>query len=155
MNAIGEAVERDPTHGERIHFTVIRSDPTTADALSEAAKNIAHTVDAAAIICFTASGSTARRVARERPGVPLMVLTPNLETARRAGLLWGAYAVHTKDVESFEEMVAKAKRMALRHGLAVAGDRVIIIAGVPFKTPGSTNVLHVVRIIGDELRDYI
>ena len=84
-----------------------------------------------------------------------MVLTPNLETARRAGLLWGAYAVHTKDVESFEEMVAKAKRMALRHGLAVAGDRVIIIAGVPFKTPGSTNVLHVVRIIGDELRDYI
>ena len=155
MNAICEAVERDPTHGERIHFTVIRSDPTTADALSEAAKNIAHTVDAAAIICFTASGSTARRVARERPGVPLMVLTPNLETARRAGLLWGAYAVHTKDVESFEEMVAKAKRMALRHGLAVAGDRVIIIAGVPFKTPGSTNVLHVVRIIGDELRDYI
>ncbi|WP_010160914.1 MULTISPECIES: pyruvate kinase [unclassified Sphingomonas] len=154
MNAIGEAVEKDPTHGDRIHFTQIHSDPTTADALAEAAKNIAHTVDAAAIICFTASGSTARRVARERPGVPLMVLTPNIETARRAGLLWGAYAVHTKDVDSFEAMVAKAKRMALRHTLAKAGDRVIIIAGVPFKTPGSTNVLHVVRIIGDELKDY-
>ncbi|WP_242138675.1 pyruvate kinase [Sphingomonas sp. TREG-RG-20F-R18-01] len=154
MNAIGEAVEKDSTYGERIHFTQIHSDPTTADALAEAAKNIAHTVDAAAIICFTASGSTARRVARERPGVPLMVLTPNIETARRAGLLWGAYAVYTKDVDSFEAMVAKAKRMALRHTLAKAGDRVIIIAGVPFKTPGSTNVLHVVRIIGDELKDY-
>jgi pyruvate kinase len=154
MNAIGEAVEKDPTHGDRIHFTQIHSDPTTADALSEAAKNIAHTVDAAAIICFTASGSTARRVARERPGVPLMVLTPNIETARRAGLLWGAYAVHTKDVDSFEAMVAKAKRMALRHRIAKAGDRLIIIAGVPFKTPGSTNVLHVVRIVGDELKDY-
>ena len=154
MNAIGEAVERDPTHGDRIHFTVIRSDPTTADALAEAAKNIAHTVGAAAIICFTASGSTARRVARERPGVPLMVLTPKIETARRAGLLWGAYAIHTKDVDSFEAMVAKAKRMALRHKLAKAGDRVILIAGVPFKTPGSTNVLHVVRIVGDELKGY-
>ena len=154
MNAIGEAVERDPTHGDRIHFTVIRSDPTTADALAEAAKNIAHTVGAVAIVCFTSSGSTARRVARERPGVPVIVLTPRMETARRLGLLWGAYAIHTKDVDSFEEMVAKSKRMALRHGLAKAGDRVILMAGVPFKTPGSTNVLHVVRIVGDELKGY-
>ena len=154
MNAIGEAVESDPAHGDRIHFTVIRSDPTTADALSESAKNIARTIDAKAIVCFTSSGSTARRIARERPAVPIMVLTPKMETARRSGLLWGAYAVHTRDVESFEEMVAKAKRMVLRHHLAEAGDRVIVMAGVPFKTPGSTNVLHVVRIIGDELKGY-
>jgi pyruvate kinase len=154
MNAIGEAVERDPMHGDRIHFTVIRSDPTTADAIAESAKTIAATVDAKAIICFTVSGSTARRVARERPSVPLMVLTPKLETARRLGLLWGAHAVHTKDVESFEEMVAKAKRMALRHHIASAGDRIILIAGVPFRTPGSTNVLHVVRLTGDELKGY-
>ncbi|MBN8808503.1 MAG: pyruvate kinase [Sphingomonas sp.] len=154
MNAIGEAVERDPMHGDRIHFTVVQSDPTTADALSEAAKNIARTIDAAAIVCFTSSGSTARRIARERPSVPLMVLTPKMETARRTGLLWGAYAVHTRDVDSFEDMVAKAKRMVLRHKLAAAGDRVIVMAGVPFKTPGSTNVLHVVRIVGDELKGY-
>ena len=154
MNAIGEAVERDPMHGDRMHFTEILSDPTTADALSEAAKTIAATIDAAAIICFTSSGSTARRVARERPGVPLLVLTPKLDTARRLGLLWGAHAVHTRDVESFEEMVAKAKRMALRHQVAKAGDRVIVIAGVPFRTPGSTNVLHVVRVTGDELKGH-
>ncbi|MDB5680651.1 MAG: pyruvate kinase [Sphingomonas bacterium] len=154
MNAIGEAVESDPMHGDRIHFTVVRSDPTTADALSEAAKNIARTVDAAAIVCFTSSGSTARRIARERPGVPILVLTPRMDTARRSGLLWGAYAVHTRDVDSFEDMVAKAKRMVLRHHLAKAGDRVIVMAGVPFKTPGSTNVIHVVRIVGDELKGY-
>ena len=71
MNAIGDAVERDPMHGDRIHFTDTRPDPTTADALAEAAKNIAATVSATAIICFTSSGSTARRVARERPSVPL------------------------------------------------------------------------------------
>jgi len=154
MNSIGEAVERDPRHGDRVHFTVTRPDPTTADAIAEAAKQIARTVSASAIICFTTSGSTARRVARERPSVPVMVLTPKMETARRSGLLWGAYAVHTRDVDSFEEMVAKAKRMALRHHLAAAGDRVIVIAGVPFRTPGSTNVLHVVRIMGDELKNH-
>jgi len=154
MNAIADAVERDPAHGDRVHFTVMRPDPTTADALAEAAKNIAATVSAAAIIVFTSSGSTARRIARERPAVPILVLTPKLETARRTGLLWGAHAVHTRDVDSFEEMVAKAKRMALRHHIASAGDTVIICAGVPFGTPGSTNVLHVVRILGDELKGY-
>ena len=155
MNAIGISVEGDPMHGDRIHFTVMRPDPTTADALSEAAKQIAKTTSATAIICFTTSGSTARRIARERPSVPILVLTPSKETARRLGLLWGTHAVHTRDVESFEDMVGKAKRMALRTGIAKAGDRVIVMAGVPFRTPGSTNVLHVVRIIGDELKDYV
>ena len=154
MNAIGDAVERDPGHGDRIHFTVTKPDPTTADALAEAAKTIADTASASAIICYTTSGSTARRVARERPSVPILVLTPSTTTARRLGLLWGTHAVHTRDVESFEEMVAKAKRMALRHNIARAGDRVIVLAGVPFKTPGSTNVLHVVRLTGDELKGY-
>ncbi|WP_174296966.1 pyruvate kinase [Sphingomonas bacterium] len=154
MNAIGEAVELDPAHGDRIHFTVTKPDPTTADALAEAAAAIARTVSAKAIICFTTSGSTARRVARERPGVPVVVLTPRLETARRLGLLWGTYAIHTRDVSSFEEMVAKSKRMALRHGIAAAGDRIVLMAGVPFKTPGSTNVLHVTRMTGDELKGH-
>ncbi len=155
MNSIGISVEGDPMHGDRVHFTVMRPDPTTADALSEAAKQIAKTTSATAIICFTTSGSTARRIARERPSVPILVLTPSKDTARRLGLLWGTHAVHTRDVESFEDMVGKAKRMALRTGIAKAGDRVIVMAGVPFRTPGSTNVLHVVRIIGDELKDYV
>ena len=83
--------------------------------------------------------------------MPLLVLTPSLKTARKLGLLWGAHAVRTRDVSSFEEMVAKAKRMALRHRIAKGGDRIVIIAGVPFGTPGSTNVIHSVRLIGDEL----
>lgn len=154
MNAIGVSVENDPGHGDRIHFTAMTPDPTTADALAEAAARITNTVSAKAIICFTTSGSTARRIARERPAVPLLVLTPQLETARRLGLLWGTHAVHTRDVESFEEMVAKSKRMALRHGIAEAGNQVVLMAGVPFRTPGSTNVLHVTRIMGDELANY-
>ena len=154
MNAIGVSVEADPAHGDRMHFTVTKPDPTTADALAEAAKTIASTVEVAAIICFTTSGSTARRIARERPSVPILVLTPSADTARRLGLLWGCHAVRTRDVASFEEMVAKSKRIALRTGIAKGGDRVIVMAGVPFRTPGSTNVLHIVRITGDELKGY-
>ena len=153
MDSIARAVEADPEYQRRIHFTETPLEATTADALSAAAGQIASTVSATGIICFTTSGSTARRVSRERPMVPLLVLTPKLATARRLGLLWGAHAVHTRDVKSFEEMVGKSKRMALRHRTAQAGDRFVLMAGVPFGTPGATNVLHVVRLIGDELAD--
>ena len=154
MHQIALAVEGDPGYEARLHFTETLPDATTADALSEAAKEIADTVSASAIICFTLSGSSARRIARDRPTVPLLVLTPRLATARRTGLLWGAHSVVTRDIGSFEEMVAKAKRMALRHKLARAGDRIVIMAGVPFGTPGSTNVLHVQRLTGKELDGY-
>ncbi|MGE3747326.1 MAG: pyruvate kinase [Sphingomonadaceae bacterium] len=154
MDRIAQSVEADPTYYDRVHFTETRPDATTADALAEAARSIAATVSVSATICFTLSGSTARRVSRERPNVPLLILTPKLATARRLGLLWGAHAVRTKDVSSFEEMVAKSKRMALRHGFGNAGDRLVLMAGVPFGTPGSTNVLHVVRLIGDELKNH-
>ena len=154
MDRIAMTVEADPGYAARLHFTETKADPTTADALAGAAREIAITVGAKAIICFTSSGSTARRISRERPSVPLLLLTPKAETARRSGLLWGVHAVHTRDVDSFEDMVAKSKRMVLRHKLAVGGDRVVVMAGVPFGTPGSTNVLHVVRLTGDELKGH-
>ena len=103
---------------------------------------------------FTDSGSTARRVARERPQTPLMVLTPSTKTARKVALLWGAHAVTTRDIGSFEEMVAKGKRMALRHGFGEAGSKLIMVAGVPFGVPGATNLLHVVTLTGDELKEH-
>jgi pyruvate kinase len=114
MDRIAVAIEAGPGYQERLHFTETDPDPTTADALSEAAGQIARTVSAKAIICFTLSGSTARRITRERPDAPVLVLTPKIATARRMGLLWGSHAVRTRDVASFEEMVGKAKRMALR-----------------------------------------
>ena len=154
MDRIAISVENDHSYTERIHFTQTKADPTTADALSEAAFDIAKTVSAKAIICFTTSGSTGRRIARERPAVPLLILTPRVSTARQMGLTWGVHCVRTQDIASFEEMVGKAKRMALRHKIAKAGDQLIVMAGFPFGTPGSTNVLHVVRLAGDELKGY-
>jgi pyruvate kinase len=154
MDRIAQQVESDPDFFKRIHFTETPADATTADALAEASGRIADTVETSAIVCFTSSGSTARRISRERPSVPLLVLTASQQTARRLGLLWGAFAVRTRDIDSFEDMVAKGKRMALRYHLGSAGARLIMMAGVPFGTPGSTNVLHVVRLTGDELKGH-
>ena len=154
MDSIARSVEGDPDYFRRLHFTETHPDATTADALAEAAGDITGTIAADAIICFTFSGSTARRVARERANAPLLVLTPKKEAARRMGLLWGAHAVSTRDIGSFEEMIAKGKRMALRHGIGKAGSKLVMMAGVPFGTPGSTNVLHVATLTGDELRGY-
>ncbi len=154
MDRIAKSVESDPGYRARIRFTETKADATTADALSEAAGSVAQIIAADAILCFTFSGSTARRVSRERPEAPLLVLTPKLEAARRMGLLWGSHAVHTRDIGSFEEMIAKGKRMALRHGMGGAGAKLIMMAGVPFGTPGSTNVLHVATLTGDELKGH-
>jgi pyruvate kinase len=151
MHKIARQVERDEAYIERVRLLDTPPDSTTADALAHACMTVADTVPVSAITVFTGSGSTARRVARERPSVPMLVLTPSMRTARRLGLLWGAHAVATKDIGSFEEMIAKGKRMALRHGFAEAGSKLIALAGVPFGTPGSTNLLHVVTISGDEL----
>jgi pyruvate kinase len=151
MDRIASEVEADPGYAARVHFIETRPDPTTADALAEACASIARTVPIAGIIVFTGSGSTARRVARERPGAPMLVLTPSVSTARKVGLLWGAHAVATKDIGSFEEMIAKGKRMALRHAFGTAGSRLITLAGVPFGTPGATNLLHMVTLTGNEL----
>ena len=152
MHRIAIQVEADPGYQARVHFTEVMPDATTADALAQASAAIAETVAIAGIVVFTGSGSTARRVARERPGAPMLVLTPSPKTARRIALLWGAYPVVTRDIGSFEEMIAKGKRMALRHGFGSAGSKLIALAGVPFGTPGSTNLLHVVTLAGDELK---
>ena len=154
MDRIGRSVEADPVYSARIHFTETPAEATIADALSESAAQVVRILGARAMACYTSSGSTARRIARERAQVPTLAMTSSMKVARRLGLQWGVHAVHTRDVSSFEEMVGKAKRMVLRHHLAEAGDRVLIMAGVPFRTSGSTNVIHVVKLVGDELDSY-
>ena len=154
MDAIARTVEADPQYYARVHFTETATAPTTADAMSAAAAAITRTIAARAMVCFTISGSTARRAARERGAVPILCLTPVRATARRLGLVWGIHAVVTRDVAAFEAMVDKAKRMALRTKIAAGGDVLVLIAGVPFSTPGTTNVVHVVRLTGRELEGH-
>lgn len=152
MDSIARNVEQDPGYFARLHFTETHPDATSADAVAQASNTITETVHASSIVCFTSSGSTVRRVSRERPSAPILALTPLAVTARKMGLLWGVHAVRTKDIGSFEEMIGKAKRVAMRQKTASAGDKIIVLAGVPFGTPGSTNVIHIAKIVGDELK---
>ena len=113
------------------------------DAISAAAAQVAHTLSAAAIITYTTSGSTALRAARERPEVPILCLTSSARPRGAWPLVWGTHCVETSDVDSFSEMVDKACRIAREEGLAEPGQRLVITAGVPFGTPGATNVLRI------------
>jgi pyruvate kinase len=143
MNRIACRVQEDPLYYSILEGTRIEHEHTAPDAISAAACQVASMVDAAAIVSYTTSGATALRAARERPEAPILVLTSNLGTARRLAVLWGAHCVHTSDVKSFGDMVQKAVRIAHREKIADLGQRVVITAGVPFGTPGATNVLRV------------
>jgi pyruvate kinase len=143
MNRIASRVQEDPLYYSMLETTKIEHEHTTSDAISAAACQVARLVGAAAIVSYTTSGATALRAARERPEVPILVLTSSLSTARRLAVLWGAHCVHTSDVKSFSDMVQKAARMAHREKIAEIGQRVVITAGVPFGTPGATNILRI------------
>lgn len=153
MARIASTVEADPDYIRDHERRQMELAATAEDAISAAARQVAHTVRAAAIVTFTTSGSTALRAAQKRPLVPILVLTPRLDVARKLGLYWGLFTVKTRDVDSFEEMVAKSVRMAIRQGLAKAGDRVVITAGVPFGTPGATNILHIAWVHEEAVRE--
>jgi pyruvate kinase len=143
MDRIACRVQKDPLYRSILEGTRIEHEHTAPDAISAAACQVAGLVGAAAIVSYTTSGATAMRAARERPEAPVLVLTSSLGTARRLSILWGAHCVHTRDVKSFGDMVQQAVRIAHREKIADAGQRVVITAGVPFGTPGATNVLRI------------
>ena len=143
MDRIASRVQEDPLYFSVLEGARIEHEHTDPDAISAAACQVARTVGAAAIVSYTTSGATALRAARERPASPILTLTSSLATARRLALLWGAHCVHTSDVTGFNDMVRKAVRIAHGEGIADLGQRVVITAGVPFGTPGATNILRI------------
>ena len=143
MNDIAEVTEKDPMYQGIIDSKHGTLEATTADAISAAATQVASTIGAASVVTYTTSGSTALRAARERGKTPVLVLTPNLKTARTLALVWGLHCVHTSDAKNFAEMVDKACKISFAEGFTRPGDRVVIMAGVPFGTPGSTNILRI------------
>ena len=146
MDRILKSVEADPLYRRLMDASRREPEATTADAISAAARQCAHTLSAAAIVTYTNTGSTTLRAARERPDVRLLCLTPNLDTARRMTLTWGVHPVQTEDAHNFADMVARAVRVARQQKLAKPGERLIITAGVPFGTPGATNILRIAHV---------
>ncbi|MCP4071006.1 MAG: pyruvate kinase [Hyphomicrobiales bacterium] len=149
MNSIAKKVEQDPTYEGIINAQRSDPEPTGADAISAASRQIVETLDLAAIVCYTASGTTGLRAARERPSKPIIALSPVPTTARRLALVWGLHCVVTEDARDLDDMVDRACRIAHREHIANPGDRVVIIAGVPLRTPGSTNSLRIAYISSD------
>jgi pyruvate kinase len=146
MDRIIRAVEDDADYWSNLPRDMTPPQATTADAIALSARNIADVIGCAAVVAFTATGSTAYRVARERPRCGVIGLTPVLATARRLTLVWGTRAKVTDDIESVEEMVDKADAAVRALGAAGPGDRVAIIAGIPFGRAGKTNTIRVLRL---------
>jgi pyruvate kinase len=153
MNRIARETENDPIYRGIIDAQRAVPEPTGADAIADAARHIADTLDLAAVICWTASGSTALRVARERPRPPVVALSPNMSTGRRLAAGWGVHCVVTEDAHDQDDMVERACRIAFREGFAKAGQRVIVVAGVPLGTPGATNMLRIAYVGADVAGD--
>ena len=142
MSDIAVETEKDPNYRKIMEAKHGSLEATTADAISAAASQVAHTISASAIVTYTTSGSTALRASRERGDTTVLALTPSIHTARRLALAWGLHCVHTKDAENFSEMVEKACNTCFKEGFARPGDRIVIMAGVPFGTPGINQYLE-------------
>jgi pyruvate kinase len=149
MNRIAEEVENDPFYRGIIHSQRTEPESTGADAIAAAARQIAETLDLSGIACWTFSGSTALRVARERPKSPVIAISPNLGTARRLSVVWGVHSIVAEDARDQDDMVERACRLAFRDGFAKPGQRLIVVAGVPLGTPGATNMLRI-AFVGSE-----
>ncbi len=143
MNKIAIEVEHDPVYEPILYATQTEPESTGADAIAAAASAIADTVRLGAIVCYTATGSTVLRVTRERPGIPVIGLTPVESTARRLALVWGVQSILTGDPENLSHMVRKACRIAFEEGLVKARDGILITAGVPLGSPGTTNMIRI------------
>jgi pyruvate kinase len=143
MDRIIRRVEQDPSY--RLLMDANRPPPqaTASDAITLAAREVAETVAAACVVTYTSSGSTAQRASRERPPVPILCLTGRTQTARRMTLSWGVHCFFSHDVSTIDEMVAYAQESAKATGIAKSGERIVITAGMPFGTPGATNMLRV------------
>jgi pyruvate kinase len=143
MDRIAIQVESDPSYDAIVHATRTTPQPTGADAIAAAARAIAETVHLSAIVCYTASGSTALRVSRERPSLPIIGLTPVEATARRLSLAWGIESVLTGDPANLTDMVIKACRIAFDEGVVKPRGGILITAGVPLGSPGATNMIRI------------
>ena len=143
MDRIAQAVESDPLYRGIIAAQRQIPEPTMPDAILAAVNDVTNTIRAAAIICWTKSGSTGLRASRERPHVPILALTPIRAMARRLSLAWGLHCVETEDAHDLDDVASRACDIAFTHGFAKSGDRVVITAGLPLGTPGATNMIRV------------
>jgi len=116
---------------------------SVTEAVAEAVCHIAYDIGARAIICATATGSTARLVSKYRPKTPIVAFTPSESTYRQLALSWGVQPCLIPEVHTMEEMLQTAVNTAVNMGVAQKDDKVVVTAGVPFGVAGNTNLIKV------------
>lgn len=148
MDRIIEEVEGDPLYRQLIDasHTSARPGGDITEAVCCAMRRAVALLQAAAIVCYTSSGHTSLRAARERPESPILSLTPSMKTARSLALVWGVHSVYTPDVVTVEEMADVACAIAKRERFADTGQFIVSIAGTPFGTPGTTNLIRIATV---------
>ena len=135
----------------------ILSDPTSGPgklpveksvyhAVARTSVGLAETVEAKVMVAFSSSGNTAVRIARERPAIPFLVMTPHLEVRRKLCLLWGTYTAASAYSDDFESAITEAIFEIRKRGMAGTGQQVVIVAGMPFGIVGTTNSMRVVTL---------
>ncbi|GAA5095755.1 pyruvate kinase [Bartonella acomydis] len=149
MDRIARFIEQDHTYAAQVGAVHPAPQSTGTDAISLAARQIAETLACAAIVAYTASGTSGLRASRERPNRPIIALSPIVQTARRLALVWGLHCVVTDDARDLEDMVDRAAAIAFREGFCQAGDKFLVTAGVPLGTPGATNLLRIATVSQD------
>jgi pyruvate kinase len=151
MNRIAEEVEHDDIYWSIITAQRNAPEATGSDAIAAAAHQITDTLNLKTITAWTYSGATAFRIARERPNSTVLALTPQRDTARRLALVWGVHPVVTKDAHDIDDMAFRAAKFAVREGFAGLSDRIIVVAGVPFGTPGATNMVRIAFVAQEHI----
>ncbi len=146
MDRIITHVEKDPFYRTMQEASLPPPEATPSDAITAAARQVASTLQIAAIVTFTTTGTTTLRAARERPEAPILAITPSLNTARRLVLVWGVHSVKSQEAHRFSEVVKEACLLAEKTGFAHSGDRIIVTAGVPFQVAGTTNTLRIAQV---------
>ncbi|MCW2284006.1 pyruvate kinase [Rhodoblastus acidophilus] len=146
MDRIISSTERHKLYRSIVNAADPGEEHSPPHAVAAAAADLAEAIGAPAIIAFTSGGTTAARIARKRPALPILAITPEQAIARRLSLAWGVHACRSEDVNSYEEMVERATAMALSEDFAGKGDTIVVVAGVPFGQSGTTNNLRVVQI---------
>jgi pyruvate kinase len=146
MNKVAMAVETDMNYRGIIRAQAAEPEATAADAISAATRQVAETLDLAAIVTYTSSGSSSLRASRERPAAPILSMAAGVETARRLTLAWGIHSVQVPAISTLDEMSDYACETALREGFASKGDTIVVAAGTPVGVSGTTNMLKILNV---------
>jgi len=146
MDRIIARVENDPGWRDTMAASRTPTERSSAAAITAAASDVARTIGAKAIVAYTHSGSTALRAARERPETHVLAVTPEITIGRRLSLVWGVHPVINRETHNLPETISRASRLAFSEGFATHGEEIVVIAGVPFGQPGTTNLLRVTDV---------